>query len=718
MKKSISTLVVFIVLTVANIISAQNYLNVNDPRNWGWGQGTIEEATISIKPCGVYMEYEMYLTFSARGTWFSDNDTLEVILNFELPEGSFITDSWLWFGEDILEGRILDRWTASSIYEEIVDRRQDPSILVKNSTNGYELRIFPMAGNETRKVKITYLAPARWTKERVYAQLPTNILDTSMYQLNKIGIITWEDALFGNPLIEEYPENNFVNALDTNENPCLKVEIPGDAVNNNLNFSVDAPLKNGMFVATTNYDNENYFQYALLPGAALELGEARKIAVMVNFVSSNSTIDDDDLLLQIKNLLHQNLYPADKFNLFFAKFNVVVESETWIDADSASIENTFANLGDNPISNYSNLPSVFAEAIDFLNNNEGGMLMLISNSDQEGDYTASNQLITDIREAMTDEYPVYIADIQDRYINYHQIGGRYYYGNEYFYSNLSRLTGGQYFKAHYDNTISETLTESFSSLSGYISYFDMYTKFAGGVSYGRSNLFNNAETIYLNSAACQIGKYQGDLPMTIDVSGLYNSELFFTSIDFELGDLNNMDEKTAKIWFGNYINTLEETQVTNDVIDDILSVSLRERILSRYSSFLCLDPAQDSLICWECIDENFNDNTTAVEDDPIEEKENVSELTLGSYPNPFNSQATIVINIPANVDVSKLSFKIYNILGQLVYTFDPIESASSGQIRLLWNGKNDAGNFVSSGTYIFVVTGMSKVQSLKLNYVK
>lgn len=62
-----------------------------------------------------------------------------------------IIDSWLWIGDEISKAMILDKWTASSIYENIVKRRKDPSILTKMSDLQYELRIFPMAGNEKEK---------------------------------------------------------------------------------------------------------------------------------------------------------------------------------------------------------------------------------------------------------------------------------------------------------------------------------------------------------------------------------------------------------------------------------------------------------------------------------------------------------------------------------------------------------------------------------------
>ena len=145
MKKVILLLSFLFVLTLVQSTFAYSRLTVRDPRRWRNGQGTIEEAVFSIRPKGLYMECGMYLTFSARDLSFDNNDSLEVEFEFDLPHGSIVHDSWLWIEGDIIRGEIMDKWTAASIYENIVRRRRDPSILFKRGNNNYELRIFPMA---------------------------------------------------------------------------------------------------------------------------------------------------------------------------------------------------------------------------------------------------------------------------------------------------------------------------------------------------------------------------------------------------------------------------------------------------------------------------------------------------------------------------------------------------------------------------------------------
>ena len=114
-------------------------LTVQDPQaTWYNSRGTIEEAIFSVGSKGLYSQISAYLTFSARGGTFLSGSQLETVMTFTLPEGSFVTDLWLWLPDGkISKGKIYDVWSASSIYESIVNRRRDPAILKKTGPRTY-----------------------------------------------------------------------------------------------------------------------------------------------------------------------------------------------------------------------------------------------------------------------------------------------------------------------------------------------------------------------------------------------------------------------------------------------------------------------------------------------------------------------------------------------------------------------------------------------------
>lgn len=92
--------------------------------------------------------------------------------------------------------------------------------------------------------------------------------------------------------------------------------------------------------------------------------------------------------------------------------------------------------------------------------------------------------------------------------------------------------------------------------------------------------------------------------------------------------------------------------------------------------------------------EIYADQSTGLPNKPTQET--VDRLQLFPlYPNPFNGQTMIryAIDQPGAVHI-----KIFNTLGQQVQSFTELP-ATSGQFRLLWNGKDAAGRVLPSGVY-------------------
>ncbi len=72
---------------------------------------------------------------------------------------------------------------------------------------------------------------------------------------------------------------------------------------------------------------------------------------------------------------------------------------------------------------------------------------------------------------------------------------------------------------------------------------------------------------------------------------------------------------------------------------------------------------------------------------------------LQNYPNPFNPATTISNSIPAGYS-DFVSLKVYDVRGAFIATLvDNI--GSPGIFSVLWDGKDNWGNIVSCGVYIY-----------------
>jgi hypothetical protein len=103
---------------------------------------------------------------------------------------------------------------------------------------------------------------------------------------------------------------------------------------------------------------------------------------------------------------------------------------------------------------------------------------------------------------------------------------------------------------------------------------------------------------------------------------------------------------------------------------------------------------------------------TSVED---EESGAISSFSLKqNVPNPFNSATIIEYSLPRE---SGVEIAIYNILGQKVRTL--LEGGqAAGRRRVVWDGRNEKGQEVSSGIYFYRIEAGEFVQTRKMLLLK
>lgn len=678
---------------------SQSSLTVLNPQsNWYWRQGRIEKATLSVRPAGTNFEMGLYLDFSSAGSNFSGNIQLETVLSFSLPEGSQVIDSWLWVEDDIVQGKIIDIWTASRIYEGIVNRRRDPSILKKTGQDRYELRVYPMKPGEVRKVKITYLAPALWRDGKVSIPLPADILRASNQPL-PLHLISWPEAGWEQPEISEWLDAPFAPYTDKEFGSYYRLDIPSARLSGSISYSMKAPLTNGVFLSIAeDSDESDVYQLAVDFSQFITNEESKKIAILVDYESSNTTINREDLFVGFQRYLLDHYTAKDSFNLFYSRYEIESFEDHWVPITESNLTKAFEPLRNGFLTLYSNLPGLLSKGNQFIDNKPGGQIVLFSNADNYGDLEKANKLIKDIQEMNLP--PVNIADIQDKQYSSHYIANRWYYGQEYLFINLSRLTGGGFEKLTDHIGLNDMLSSVFGSLGGMISAFDLYSSATNGFCFARFNQ-NESEVFHPGDYFVQTGRYLGEAPFTLYLTGIFNSEPFNQLIQVEESKIYRGDSLISKGWHGAHIRQLEKESQDNEKVLQILSESIENRVLSVYSAFLSLEPSDTVAVCTTCKDESRLTGIWDVE----QEGESAFEL----FPNPCVDFVNMKLDIPSDWNGTKLTIQVFSIGGQLVYEKE--SSARAGEkFEFNWNLAATSGNRVPSGTYMVQLSfGIEKI---------
>lgn len=89
-----------------------------------------------------------------------------------------------------------------------------------------------------------------------------------------------------------------------------------------------------------------------------------------------------------------------------------------------------------------------------------------------------------------------------------------------------------------------------------------------------------------------------------------------------------------------------------------------------------------------------------------------------NYPNPFNPTTTIVMEIPDRPgEIQQVKLTIYDVRGRKVRTL--VDSGCEpGRHRVMWDGKNDTGEPVPSGVYLYTLRSDVQTYTRKMILVK
>ncbi|MBK7258381.1 MAG: T9SS type A sorting domain-containing protein [Ignavibacteriae bacterium] len=84
-----------------------------------------------------------------------------------------------------------------------------------------------------------------------------------------------------------------------------------------------------------------------------------------------------------------------------------------------------------------------------------------------------------------------------------------------------------------------------------------------------------------------------------------------------------------------------------------------------------------------------------------------------NYPNPFNPSTMIRFSLPAE---NKISLVVYDMLGREVKTLIGSQEMAKGAYQQEWDGTNNAGQGVASGSYVYTLKfgNFSKSQKMML----
>jgi len=199
------------------------------------------------------------------------------------------------------------------------------------------------------------------------------------------------------------------------------------------------------------------------------------------------------------------------------------------------------------------------------------------------------------------------------------------------------------------------------------------------------------------------GRYNNPGNVTVNLSGT----AFGVPVDYEY-DIALIDSSSAryqfltKIWAKSKIEHLliEYYSYDEDSAEaEIVALSIAYGVMTPFTS--------------------YTPPGTGIEDEIIDDENSPGATPyalLGNYPNPFNPTTSIKFQVSNDLNKTVI-VKIYNAKGQLVKLL-ALQVNGKGIYEIVWNGLNQKGNKVSSGTYFYTIDFGDAILSSKMIMLK
>ncbi len=671
------------------------YLRTGAVQNsWQTEDCSIDTMLIEVKPKGLYAEVTMTMDFSTRGMNFSNYDSLEIQMMFQLPPDVEVTDMQLWiFGQPEAAG-VYDRWEAAQIYEEIVSRRTDPAILYNYTwndyysnttiTNLYRFNIFPMLNNLPRKCLITYQVPLRANgSEGFRVPLPMNVANLSNLPIQDFKLRYYPDAEFDEAIFLEEPNLNLQN-FGLYQEVDLENFSGGEL---NLGFpAIRSSTYLGVFDNTTSASD--YFQFSIIPDEVFDLNRrGKKTVVLFDYEQhTGSGVTKSSMVNGFLNSFLPKFSDEDSINLLFSDIINNWASPDWLVTDSVTKVWIQDNVSESDISTYTDLGNLLLDALQFIQDNgEMGSIVLISNSNNYADLTTSNNFTSMINTAFANTgVRIHVVDIDD--INssseHFWTNNQSFYGNRYMFTNLAGINGGEYWSIQ-NVGYSDALDLATSNLAPTLEAVDIQISRDQGFTHSIYSVGTGLIFPYADQPIGITGVVVGSGDYTVTCSAIEADGTFH---QFQESIAENqvyvLDTVTDNIWGGLKQRQMYGIDQTNSIIQSIIQNSKDYRVLSKYTAFLALEPSEGPLPVTN--EDPFGEPSVGI-DEPIDS----DDATFSIHQNPFHDVLTLDAYMPANQEVT---VTLFDLKGNL--------------ISVLFNGKMTAGNSMNSFDVSYVSAGI------------
>lgn len=512
----------------------------------------------------------------------NDNDwTVEGTYVFPIPYGAAVDAFTLWIDGEPVEGEILDRDEARGMYEEIVRTLRDPALLEYTDQQAVQASIFPIPPGGERRIELQYSQVLQADNGLIHYRYPLNTEKFSTEPLE--SVIVSVDVESNAPVRSVYSPSHEV-AIDRQGQFRFKVGYEDAFVKPDQDFDLFYSLSQediGLNLMTyrdpESDDPEGFF--LLLASPSVEVDPQESIPKDVLVVLDKSGSMDGEKFRQAQAALRyilENLNPDDRFNLVAFSTDVVAYSPEIQPAKEAGEairwSQSLAAVGSTDIYR------ALMEAIDMASSTRPTILIFLTDGLPTEGITDTQRILQDVNAA---------ADDPVRLFNF----GVGYDVDTYLLDSLAQKNRGTTTYVTPDQAIDEAVSGFFAKVNlpvltdieidyGEVITFDIYPQ-------ELPDLFSGSQLLV-------VGRYRSsgveDVLLRGEVEGERTSFRYEDQRFRSSGGPDFLPRLWATRKIGALLNDVRLRGPDEELIDQIVRLSIRYGIVTPYTSYLVTEP--------------------------------------------------------------------------------------------------------------------------------
>jgi Ca-activated chloride channel family protein len=504
---------------------------------------------------------------------------------FPLPEDASITEFAMYVGGEKVEGEILDKDQARRIYEDIVRRLKDPALLEYIGRNMFRARIYPIPAKGEKRIRISYSEVLKAEANLVHYVYPLN---TERFSLHPIQQVSVSVKIASNiPISGIYSPSHKVSVRREGEREA-RVSFEASNVKPDKDFSLYYSLTEdevGLSFMNWEGPDDNYFM--LLASPPYVNRKQKIIEKNLIFVLDSSGSMSGKKIVQAKEAVRfivNHLEPGDKFSLVDFDDGVDVFSSRLVPADEENREEALRFVDEIEDSGGTNINDALLRALEMVDQEDKpSYILFLTDGLPTVGVTEIGDILRNANRANSSNTRIFVFgvgnDVNTELLDRLSLDSR---GTSVYLGDNEDLEVG--ISSFYEKISSPLLSDIQIDFAN-IRAMDTYPQ-------ALPDLFKGSQLIL-------IGKYSGDGPVTVTVSGNVEKEKRTFRLKNQELVRNDSYGFLSRLWATRRVGyLLEEIRLNgekDELVQEVKKLGLKFGIVTPYTSYLVTEKERERL---------------------------------------------------------------------------------------------------------------------------